>query len=759
MVRRALALVTAAIAVPAVAAPASFHPDDAAPYFAAGPAADAAARLRLEEWPAAAKGFTDYLAKHPRAKDKLPAAFLRAYAELKSGQHNLAATHFDELVKPYALLADYSHLWGARAQLLAGRAKDALSRAKLVPSTSVVDGEARLLRAETQRALAHPADAADEYRGYLAAYPASWRAAEVRFRFAEALEAAGRHDEAQAELRRVYLEAPHESWGKQAEARLADKRFDAVELASRAMALFDNMRNAESEAEWSRVLTAPQLTDDLACTARYHLAQSVFKQRDRTRAAPLFDVAADACAKAKNDDLWTKALYQGGRSWSSKGDKDLPGVKRAVALFERVWKEHPAHSFADDARLREAEDYETLKDDAKVDELLSGLPEAFPSGDQKGEALWRLAFRAFRKGDADGARRWLELEHKLLPREDGWWEAGRTLYWLGRVEDRAGNADAAIEKWSAAAREYPLSYYALSSLQRLRERAPDKAQALVDELANDPGDPIGWRFAPRPLFAAAGFQRGVELARLGLGAEAKRELAAAGLALTPKKGAHVDDEELAWIAAVLYDRAGEHAISHQIPRQMLTDWMRSWPVAANTKRWRLAYPRGYADLIEKHAALNALPSALQFAIVREESAFDPLMESFANAIGLTQLTAPPAARFANGLPHDRAALRDPAINVTIGARELAHCWTAMGHAALAIAAYNAGEGAVNRWRKDPERAGLAADEFVEAIPYDETRGYTKRVLSSYFTYLWLSAKSKSFDERVPSLPLALPKKP
>jgi soluble lytic murein transglycosylase-like protein len=53
---------------------------------------------------------------------------------------------------------------------------------------------------------------------------------------------------------------------------------------------------------------------------------------------------------------------------------------------------------------------------------------------------------------------------------------------------------------------------------------------------------------------------------------------------------------------------------------------------------------------------------------------------------------------------------------------------------------------------------MTLDEFVEAIPYDETRGYTKRVLSTYFTYTWLAAKSSKLDERVPPLPPTLPRK-
>jgi peptidoglycan lytic transglycosylase len=740
-------------------ATATFTPGDAEPYFTDGPAAAAASALRLEDYAAAARGFDDYVQKNPRAADAHQAAFLAAYAELKAGREGAAARGFDALVKPYPLLADYHLAWAARAYLAAGKANDALTRAKRVPRTSALDGEARFTRAEAQRALGHAAEAADEYGGYVTAYPASWRAAEARFRRGEMLAAVGKQADASTEWRRVYLEAPFESWGRQAEQKLAaePRTFDAPELVTRATALFDNMRNAESEAEWQKVLAAPALTDALACVARFHVAQSVFKQRDRMRAAPLFDAAAEACAKAKDDDLTAKALYQGGRSWGTKGEKDVAATKKGVERFERVWREHPAHSYADDARLREAELYDALKDEAHATELLKGIPDAFPSGDQKGEALWRLAYRALRKNDLDGARGWLELELKLLPREDGWYEAGRTLYWLGRVADRANQLERATIYWQRCAREYPLSYYALLAINRVRERDAEAGEFLVDELAADPGDVRGWEFSARPLFAEAAFRRGLELARLGLGPEAKRELGTAGLRVPVKRGEAVGDAELAWLAAVLYDRAGEFAISHFIARWVLIDWQKSYPIGEARKRWLLAYPRGYAELIVKHAVANALPPALEFAIVREESGFDPMMESFANAIGLTQLTAAPAERFAQGLPHDRAALHDPAINVTIGARELGDVFGLYGGAApLAIAAYNAGAGAVNRWLRDPERAGLPLDEWVEAIPYDETRGYTKRVLSSFFAYTWLGEAVPR--ERVPVVMFALPKK-
>jgi soluble lytic murein transglycosylase len=91
-----------------------------------------------------------------------------------------------------------------------------------------------------------------------------------------------------------------------------------------------------------------------------------------------------------------------------------------------------------------------------------------------------------------------------------------------------------------------------------------------------------------------------------------------------------------------------------------------------------------------------------------------------------------AHRIRIGAP-SRLDLTDASVNLRIGARYLAELLDRYdGSAALALAAYNAGMGAVGRWLDD--RGDLPVDEFVEEIPYDETRGYVKRVLRSYAAY-------------------------
>ena len=812
---RLLTVLTVILVAPAsaLAAPQqpSFDPDAAAPYFAGGAesarAVEAMRRFRVEDWPGAARLF-DQALKEKALPHREQAAFLAALARFRAGDFLDAATRFDALPSSYKLLLDYHHLYAARAFFGARKFEEALSRARLVgrPDTrdakdakdatgarparpSPLEPEARFLRAEALRSMALLAEAEREYKAYLDAYPKSWRETEARYRYAEMLDARGkvRWREAKAEYLAVYVHAPTTSWARDAAARLARQEPDALKLGAaarleRGMAFFDEMRNVESEAELRAALAAGGLDATQQCIASYNLAQSVFKQRDRPRAAALFDDAARLCDRGfKSEaatatgshadttivDLHMKALYQGGRCHSAKGELD-----EALACFRRAEQEHPTHTFADDARLRQAECEESLAKKALTEKgaspdagaahlaraelLLGDLADKYPEGDIRGEAPFRLAFRALRDGKLDGARHWLELELARFPREEGWWEAGRTLYWLARVAAAQQKLDEAKTLYARAAREYPLSYYAMAALNRLRERWREDEKKLVAELARPTptARDLEWQFAPRPLFGEAGFLRGVELARLGLGAEARRELGALGMK-TPDKGTKVEGpeaEELLWASAVLYDRAGEYALSHAVPRYALTSYSRAWPVGDNRKRWLLSYPRGYGDLVVEHAGKNGQPAALEFAIIREESAFDPLTESFANAVGLTQLTADPAKRFAQGLPFTREALRDPVINVTIGARELGDLWKkSRAMPAFTIAGYNAGEGRVRKWLKATP-PGTMLDEFIESIPFDETRGYTKRVLASYFAYHWL------YDDGdpVPVLPAALP---
>ena len=797
------------------AKPARFDPDWIEPFFKTGAGKQAAEHFRAEDWAAAETGFARVARALPRSSDERRAArYLMALAQVNQSKWSEAGALFEELYTSYPKLAPYHAYNAARCRLRRGDAPGALEWSARVTKGAIPEAEAILVGIDALRALGRWDQALATIRGYLERFPAGPRRAEAVFKKGEALEkiaSAGAAEtaavataspatatgvpstgtpaaslaasqppapagdagtgpatdpasEALAAYRRVWAEAPLESWSERATERIAAltrglppaptaaaRAHTAGEWITRGMVLFDANRNAESEAAFTASLAATGLDKELECRARFHRAQSVWKQRQRPRAAPLFDEAEGACDRAGNRDLHAKALYQAGRCYASMGDRE-----RATAHYARIEAEHADHSYADDARLRTAELATDAGDEAQTIKLLSEIPTRYPQGDIVNEAFWRLAFGAWRAGRYDDAMAWLDENLRVIPHEEIWYAEGRALYWKGRILDKQGKTRLARESYERAIREYPLSVYALLAFGRLRESAPKAATALAASLRRQLHQPVKWTFSPRPIFGEPGFLRAVELARMGQGGDARRELARLGLSTVGEKHASTrakeEDEDLLWITAILLDRGGVWSASHSIPRYIATRYRLEYPQGLGEAKWKIAYPRAFAALVEKNARANQIPEALQLAIMREESAFSPRIESFANAIGLTQMLIKTAKRFANNTPVTREVLMDPAKNLEIGSRFLGFLWKHFAATPpLAIAGYNAGEGAVDRWLADRANAGLALDEFMESIPYDETRNYTKRVLASYFAYRWL------YDSRnpVPEIPFKL----
>ncbi|MCZ7681482.1 MAG: lytic transglycosylase domain-containing protein [Sandaracinaceae bacterium] len=175
-----------------------------------------------------------------------------------------------------------------------------------------------------------------------------------------------------------------------------------------------------------------------------------------------------------------------------------------------------------------------------------------------------------------------------------------------------------------------------------------------------------------------------------------------------------------------------------LARRHLAAFLEQPPAGEHYARWRIAYPQAYAPLIEEAAEARALPPELVRAIAREESSFRADAVSVAHAYGLTQLIVPTARRFGRsaGVPISAQTLTDPRVNVTVGAEFMAWLWGRYeSNPAVLPSAYNAGQGATDRWLRERPRQRL--DEWIEDIPYDETRRYSRRVLQSWGIYAWL----------------------
>jgi len=738
----------------------------AAPYWKTPDELLAAQHHALEHWQPAMAGFEAALAAATDDDRKAHLRLMIGLCAAAAGEWDKAMAHLVFAHDHLPLLADYTGYQAAAAAYFAHKPAVAQPLAAAVAPDSIVGPDAEMLVGDILRDAGDWTAVAAHYESYVQRRPHGPRRSEARFHVAEAMERTAKPvADTIALYRKIAIEDPLSPWATRAHDQIAAlataNHLDLAKLETetagehltRGMELFESMRNPESESAFDEALRDPKISGADKCVAAYHKAQSRFKARDRKGASTMFDDAAAACKAGNNPDLEIKSNYQAGRSYAFFGDHDT-----AIKRYQAAQAIDPKHSYADDALLREAEEWTSLGDAKQVEAVLSSLPIKFPGGDNIAEAMWRLGWHAWREQHYDDAIKWWQKQVELVPHDDNWFGDGEPQYWLGRAYAAQHKPKQAIASWQAAVRLAPAAYYSLLALNRLRETDAKAYAATLAEISTDPKgfDPKApvFAFQPRPEWSTPGFQRAMELLRLGLGAPAERELKKLGLA-APSDRKRVDDPdkiEKLWAMAFLYDRAGRYATSIWPTRWHILDYRKQWPIGANRARWLIAYPKAYWELLTRHAAANQVPIAMQIAIVREESGFDPLDESYANAIGLTQMIPPTAKDFAKGTGIDptRENLRDPEKNVTIGGRFLGSLFkTWNGFTLLVPPSYNAGPAGVRKMLR--ARGTWDADEFVEGIVDDQARNYTKRVLGSFFTYTWL------YDHEVPVIPNTIPR--
>lgn len=320
--------------------------------------------------------------------------------------------------------------------------------------------------------------------------------------------------------------------------------------------------------------------------------------------------------------------------------------------------------------------------------------------------------------------------------DDRDWARGRADYFAGRALDAMGKHGDAVARWQRVVRRHPLSYFATLALAQLKDGSDDRDVAAVEpELQPQTGEAAGPRVTADVL-ADPRVQRARLLGALGWAEDAGDELDAAGLGrdVAAEQRWAAGDPSGAWTRAALDAEAGRYIASHAVGRDLLRRFAMAYPNDANRDAWQLAYPRAFQSLIDAAAKEFGLHPSIVYAICRSESGFNPRVESHAAAIGLLQLILPTAQAMAKplGLTADAQTLRQPAVNVRLGARYLKLLLDRFDREAQMAAGYNAGGGAVGRWRK--QRGDWPLDLFVETIPFRETRDYAKRVLSAIAVY-------------------------
>jgi len=397
--------------------------------------------------------------------------------------------------------------------------------------------------------------------------------------------------------------------------------------------------------------------------------------------------------------------------------------QEAISYLDRVIQQFPTQAPA--ALVKKAKLLQASKSKALAIATWKLLLSKYSNSEEAAVYRWQIAEKKAKSQDYLGAWEWAQSiatqnPHSIL--------APRASFWVGKWATTLGKQQEARTAFDYVVRRYPQSYYAWRSAILLGMNVGDFNDVRLQNPEILP--------SVRPI-PPAGSETFKELYLLGQDHDAWLEWEG-----------EFGDKNQPTVSEQFTDGLVQLAIGNNVigidQISKLED--RDTPkekaeyLALNQKNtyWQARYPFPYLTEIQKWSARYQLNPLLVTALIRQESRFQPKVKSPVGATGLMQLMPSTAKWIAPQINLDQKTLKleNPRENIMLGTWYLDYTHKQYGNnSLLAIASYNAGGGNVNKWlstipKTDP-------DEFVEEIPFEETRNYVRQVFGNYWNYLRL----------------------
>ncbi|WP_224982650.1 lytic transglycosylase domain-containing protein [Geomonas agri] len=613
-------------------------------------------------------------------------AFMTGIAAAKMEQWDEAAAQLPIAAEGYPLLADYALYYQGLALSKLQRHDQALPPLyKLLKdhADSRLARQTLILYADTLAAAGYPKEAQQSYATFVERYPSGNDSISAIFGSALCKIKLGDQAAAAAALRNIYLVYPASPFADKAAVEVQTlvtqgikvDPYTSAELYKRAGTLSDLGRHLKAAEAYAEIPLAGE-NEEFARKVKFKKGQALYRSKRYQQAQSTFS----SLPGNTEADLWlARTLDKAG-----KGDE-------AFQLFLKLGQDAKGGTVAQEAMLEAAYLKRFQRQWSQAVPLFKKYLAMAPS-QKNGNALWEAAWCSYQAHDYQEAATQFR---KLAERED---LRDKALYWLARALTLTGDDKGAQSVLATLAAEFPLGYYALISNQFLGgEALPQPPKNLAEVL-------------PMP----AGFEREKALITLGLFEEAARELSLS------KKGKNPAGIARLYLEMGNYNGAF-HTMANDKPRRGDKD---------NATVLGVTYPLAFRDDVAKSAAAHAVPESLVYAVMRTESNYFPAALSPVGAVGLMQIMPSTAEAMSKG---DSKRLTSPDLNIKLGTRHLKDLLELYDrNLTLTVAAYNAGSGNVKRWQK--AYGDLPQDEFVESIPFRETREYVKKVVSSMQMY-------------------------
>ncbi len=670
----------------------------------------------------------------PKAK-AAGAAVLLALAEKQLDANNLqvASDYASRAAKDAPELVDYAQYIRAEAQArLGNRAEVSKAAAHVLAYTPVspVTGPAAALAVQADLDSDKPKDALELIRKYYKRIPQP----QADFLLARAFQSTGDTAQAAEYYQRVYYGYPKTKDASDAENFLNDLKTKLGDnypppmpaaILGRAMKLIEAKDYIGARNELNSVI--PQLGSRPRDIASVRLGEVDFFNRDYEQARNYLQSlqVSDGEADAERLDYLVRSVL--------KLDKQAD----VTPYLDTLAQKYPQSRHRLDILLTVGNQAAVDNDPDRYTKIFGACAASFPKNTEAAWCHWRLAFEHYRKDDPGIADEF----KNFLASFPAAGEANAVLYFLGRWSERHEEFSAARAYYDAVLDHYPNTYYALQAQSRLKEtrvRAAEPQIAALQYLKtiswpNRPQEPS---FTPdREAQKRLNRSRLLHLALLDDWAELELRFAARN----DNSGPYLFAYELAKVAS---DRGSPDQAVRYI-KSFAPAYLHIGFENAPARFWQLAFPLPYRAPLEAYSRRNDLDPFFVAALIRQESEFNVKAISHANAYGLMQVLPATGRQLAHQVGIRRFSAYDlltPTRNLQLGTRYVRQLLNSLnGHEEEALASYNAGKSRVDRW--DSWGPFREPAEFVETIPFQETRNYVQVVLRNAAVYRQLYANA------------------
>lgn len=631
---------------------------------------------------------------------------------------------------------------------------------KLVAQHTSIADHALFMRADALEQSENSAEARALYQQIIQEYPASLRAREAALRAAELLNKTG--ETAAVPLLLKDLSEKNDAAALLASARAYEKTSDNTRALAAYRRLYFFAADSSESADAATAITR------LGSTVSPASAEEAMARADRLYGAKRFSDALTAYveafakfpATATNENQLRRAIAAA----SARKTPDavaavnsIPasaGETKAQALFHlaqmyartRQWEQargtveemrrvFPASKYTPMAFVEVGEIAREAKNAADSNYFLRAAVNGFSSSIEVAQAQFDLAWDAHEARNFAESSRML-TEHLAYYADKNTDNRGRAGYWAARDSERAGKLAEARALYEAMQGRYDANWYGYLAKQRLdvlsrttpaKTFPPDSIVAravanlqtvtVAEETADDDAD--------------MRIVKADELDNVGLDELALKELASAA-EKTP------DSPKVNLAIAKIHRSNDDNVRALNTLRRSFPDYSQMKPEEMTREQWDVFYPLAYWDIIVQESRARNLDPYQVAGLIRQETIFTTRARSSAAAYGLMQVLVPTARLTARkyGVSREITAetLYEPRLNIQLGTAYLRDQIDKFGRIEYVAAAYNAGPGRAVAWRAS---LPLEIDEWAEAVPFKETRGYIQGVVRNRLQYLRL----------------------